>query len=62
MANAPMGEVLKRPDSGNEPSRLRRVHIPGTVPLLSPVVSRRPHDEEEKQDASGTDTTPRAME
>ncbi|MFE7404084.1 hypothetical protein [Streptomyces sp. NPDC057557] len=53
---------MSAPDSGNEPSRLRRVRIPGTVPLLSLVVSRRPHDEEEKQGASGTDTTPRAVE
>ncbi|MFE7332106.1 hypothetical protein ACFU8W_46035 [Streptomyces sp. NPDC057565] len=55
-----MGEFLQRPDSENEPSRLRRVRVPGTVPI-PPAVSRRPR-EEEGQEAFGTGEGPEAAE
>ncbi|MFB9573174.1 hypothetical protein [Streptomyces yanii] len=51
---------MQRPDSENEPSRLRRVRVPGTVPI-PPAVSRRPR-EEEGQEASGTGEGPEAAE
>ncbi|MER6981012.1 hypothetical protein [Streptomyces carpinensis] len=53
---------MKRPDSRNEPPRLRRVRIPGTVPLLPPAAVRRPRDEEEEQEPSGTDVPREAVE
>ncbi len=62
MPYAPTGEALKRPDSRNEPPRLRRVRIPGTVPLLPPAAVRRPRDEEEEQEPSGTDVPREAVE
>jgi hypothetical protein len=61
-SNASMGEALKRPASRNEPSRLRRVRLPGTVPLPPPAVSRRPQGEEDEQEASGTGTARQVVE
>ena len=55
-ARTSMGEALKRPDSDSQPSRLRRLRLPGTVPVPAPAASRRPQDEDDKQQASGADT------
>lgn len=47
MSYVSTGEALKRPAPGTEPSRLRRVRIPGTVATLRPPVVRCPRDEGE---------------
>ncbi|GGZ27754.1 hypothetical protein GCM10010300_83670 [Streptomyces olivaceoviridis] len=60
-SNASMGEALERTDSADEPSRLRRVRLPGTVASPSSAVPRRPRDEE-TQEASGQDAARQAVE
>ncbi|MEV6162301.1 hypothetical protein AB0L71_10290 [Streptomyces sp. NPDC052052] len=52
---------MQRPDSEYEPSRLRRVRIPGTVPIPPAPSSSRPR-EEEGQEASGTGEDPETGE
>ncbi|CAM5526706.1 hypothetical protein [Streptomyces olivaceoviridis] len=56
-----MGEALERTDSADEPSRLRRVRLPGTVAPPSSAVPRRPRDEE-TQEASGQDAAGQVVE
>ena len=48
-----MGEALKRSTVTNNPPRLRRIHLPGTVPSPSPAAPQ-PRAAEKKQEASDT--------
>ncbi|MGW2775391.1 hypothetical protein ACWC4C_23205 [Streptomyces olivaceoviridis] len=52
---------MERTDSVNEPPRLRRVRLPGTVASPSSAVPRRPRDEE-TQEASGQDAAGQSVE
>ncbi|MBE8478463.1 hypothetical protein [Streptomyces justiciae] len=52
---------MKRSTARNEQPRLRRVHLPGTVPSPSPAAPR-PQDAEEKREASATDTARQVVE
>ncbi|MFD7994636.1 hypothetical protein [Streptomyces mexicanus] len=54
MPNARWERPLQRPDSRNEPPRLRRVRIPGTVPI-PPATSAPPREAEEEPQAAGKD-------
>jgi len=56
-----MGEALKRSTVTNDQPRLRRVHLPGTVPSPSPAAPK-PQEPEEKREVSDTDPVRRVVE
>jgi len=56
-----MGEALKRSTVTNDQPRLRRVHLPGTVPSPSPAAPK-PRDPEAEREASDTDSVRRVVE
>ncbi|MGP4050879.1 hypothetical protein [Streptomyces sp. 2A115] len=52
---------MTRSTARNEPPRLRRVHLPGTVPSPSPAAPR-PWDAEEKREAFDANTARHVVE
>jgi len=52
---------LKHSTTGNEQPRLRRVHLPGTVPSPSPAAPRA-RDAGQKREAAETDTARQVVE
>ncbi|MET7694941.1 hypothetical protein ABZT06_44765 [Streptomyces sp. NPDC005483] len=52
---------MKRSTTRNESSRLRRVHLPGTVPSPAPA-ALRPRDVDEKRETTDTDTARHVVE
>ncbi|MFJ2241359.1 hypothetical protein [Streptomyces sp. NPDC087859] len=52
---------MKRSTSRNESPRLRRVHLPGTVPSPAPAAPR-PLDAEKKRETTDTDTVRQVVE